>query len=141
MPSTPQCESLLYARIAAPADADIVDDSFARTVGALRPSWTRGLPSADVRTLVLKLIAQTGVVVGWQLDSDFVALGFTEAAAAMTTGERTRVPFGSIGSAISSSNGADHDTVTARVIDLSDHYRCTNGSRCARQIAARFAIA
>jgi hypothetical protein len=121
-----QLESLLYARVAVPASAAVVDDSFARTTGGLHADWSKGLPLASAAALVRDMIRSAGVLVGWQVDSDLDALGYTEAAAAVRAGERARVPFGSDGSG---DGGGGGGVVVARVVDLCDHYRAVHGGK------------
>jgi hypothetical protein len=92
-----------------------VDDCFARTAGNLSADWSKGLTSDVVGTLVQALVLQYGYLVGWQIENDLSALGFEDAAVAVRAGARS-VTFA--------------EGVSAEILELTDHFKTTNGSRC-----------
>ena len=114
-------ETILYARVMKPRGSHVTDDSFVRTTGGLRPDWDRGVHISVAQELVRRF-AETGggVLVGWQLDSDLSALGFSAAAAEASdasgfapNGRRAGLPLG-----LTSSGSAVH----CDIVDLTDTF-------------------
>ena len=95
-----QMEKILYARVKVPDDCEIEDDTFVRRQGGLKPDWRKGIELSAAQGLIHHFSRSLrGVVVGWELQSDLSALGFTEASALAKDeenfppyGRRTRLP-------------------------------------------------
>jgi hypothetical protein len=77
-----QMENILYSRIRISKDAKVLNDSFVRVVGGLRPNWLKGIELSVAQNLLRQFTsAVSGILVGWELQSDLKALGFVKASA------------------------------------------------------------
>jgi len=87
-------ETLLYTRIRKPRGTIVYDDRFCRVGSGIRSDWSLGLSRKHVTATIVQLVKESsgdmhrGVLVGWDVAHDLLALGFEDAAAAVKSGER-----------------------------------------------------
>ena len=117
-------ETMLYCRIRIPRGAVVVDDSFARNASNIESNWALGLDLKSVTALIRQLVEPTNgaILVGWALANDMAALGFTDAAAEIESGQRA-VSLHVNESLVSSVSYAPSQPLTCYVVELQDFYR------------------
>jgi hypothetical protein len=96
-------ETILYARVRQPARCQLVDDSFARTVGNLEPDWSLGIRVDIACALVREFVDDGHVLVGWQIENDLRGLKLEDVLASAPP---------------------------EQIIDLSDEFKTGNGNKC-----------
>ena len=130
-----QMEQILYARVKLSADCDVLDDSFVRVQGGLKPDWRKGIELSVAQNLLSEFsTSANGIIVGWEVQSDLRALGGVAASEQAKDdvrfppyGKRTQLPlFGNY----------------CNICELTDYYRTAKtNSKCQLSEAYNFTFA